>query len=197
MSDKEKRAAATQEPKLDSVARLYKHVCEQECCPDRWSEFPSYKDEEDALTKRTSQVPILHHLVYHNKKWITESLVVQSAVMRTVLRKVLHKYQDLDMDLENWKFSPPYRPLVHRWETLKGIGARLINPAEKEAAVSLMEFLTPILKPSVEALTHTKTSGKVKFSDVWQIFPPGVLALTTILGVEAICRVAKYEYKVI
>jgi hypothetical protein len=32
--------------------------------------------------------------------------------MKNFLTEALHKYQDLDMELENWKFLPPYRPIA-------------------------------------------------------------------------------------
>jgi hypothetical protein len=195
--DDAKRLAIDKQPDLESVTRLYRHDCRYQCCPSRWSEFPSYQDEEDFLNKRTAEIPILHHHIYDNKKWITESFTIQCPVMKDVLRKTLHKYQDLDMDLENWIFLPPYRALVHRWDDLKEVETQLTEPAEKESAAALIQFLTPVLTSSIESLSQTRRTGKVSFADVWQIFPPGVLALTTIFGVQTICRVVKYEQKVI
>jgi hypothetical protein len=199
INDDDKRVAAVQAADLAAVTRLYLHQCRggPRCCPDRWSKFPSFADEEENLNKKTKTVPILHHHIYDNKKWITKSFVIQSPIIKGILRKALHNYQDLDMDLENWIFKPPYRALVHRWDELKEIETQLTDPVEKESATNLIQFLTPVLTSSIESLSLTRRTGKVSFDDVWQIFPPGVLALTTFFGVETICRVVKYEHKVV
>jgi hypothetical protein len=55
--------------------------------------------------------------------------------------------------------------------------------------------LTPVLASCVESLSQTRITGKVKFDNAWQIFAPGVLALTHFFGVETLCRICKYEYK--
>ena len=97
------------------------------------------------------------------------------------------------MDLEDWTLEPPYRALVHRWDRLKEIQAGLTDEAKVEAAKTLMEFLTPVLAGSVVSLSMTIKTGKVEFDNVWQIFPPGALAVTRLYGVETLCRVTRYQ----
>jgi hypothetical protein len=194
-NDTANRLALVKTHNIEGVTRLYQHDCPLKCCPQRWSEFPSFQDEEDDLDRRTAKVPILHRHVYNNKKWVTQSFTIQCPVIKDIIRHALHKYQDLDMDLEAWTFTPPYRALVHRWDKLKEIQMALTDAPKIASAKSLMEFLTPVLTESVESLSHTKRTGKINFNNVWQIFPPGVLALTKLYGVETICRVIKYEHK--
>jgi hypothetical protein len=176
-----------------AVTKLYRHDCKSECCPERWSAFDSVDDEEKDLKQRTVNEPIVHRHRRKSGKWITHSFTVQCPTMRGILAEALDKYQDLDMDLEDWTFEPPYRALVHRWDRLKEIQAELVDETKTEATNALMRFLTPVLAGSVESLSLTRKTGKVEFENVWQIFAPNTLAVTNIYGVETLCRVSRYE----
>ncbi|KAF4496207.1 Fidgetin 1 [Fusarium agapanthi] len=52
----------------------------------------------------------------------------------------------------------------------------------------------PILAPNVDALVKTRETGNVMFDDLWQIFAPHEFVITKFYGVEAVCRVTKYEF---
>ncbi|KAI0132615.1 hypothetical protein BJ170DRAFT_255061 [Xylariales sp. AK1849] len=175
------------------ISNWYRHKCEYNSCQARWSEFAVVDDDEDDLRKRSSQVPIVHRHEYVNKHWVTASITFHDLAMRKVLAEVLHKYQDLDLELVNWTFQPPFMPLVHRWEILKHYQSKAQDIALKNAASAMLAFLTPIVASSVVSLAQTKKTGKVNFDSVWQIFPPGSLVMTKFFGVETICRVLKYK----
>lgn len=105
----------------------------------------------------------MHRHVYENKHWITSSITVHDISMRKVLTEVLNKYQDLDMELENWSFQPPFMPLVHRWDSLKAYQVRANEGILKSAASALLAFLSPIIASSVLSLNQTKKTGKVRY----------------------------------
>ena len=172
------------------ISNWYEHKCNSRCCPNRWSEFDNVDDDVQDLSARTSQVPIIHRHVYLNKHWVTSSITFQDPAIKEVLTDVLHKYQDLDMELENWTLPPPFMPLVHRWDELKQYHAKVDNKL-KNASSLLLAFLTPILAKSVVYLAQTKKTGKVNFDHVWMLFPPSALVMTKFYGVETICRVLK------
>ncbi|RYP51901.1 hypothetical protein DL768_002869 [Monosporascus sp. mg162] len=173
------------------ISNWYHHRCRT--CPARWSEFDNVDDEAEDITARNSQVPIIHRHTYVNKHWITDSVTFQDPAMRDVLAEVLHKYQDLDMELENWTLQPPFMPLVHRWDMMKRYQANVAAGTLKNAASALLAFLTPLLASSVLSLAQTKKTGKVNFQNTWQIFPPSSLVMTKFYGVDTICRVLKYK----
>jgi hypothetical protein len=177
------------------VSKWYHHQCEYDSCPERWAEFDNVDDEKTDLVARTANVPIIHRHHYQNKHWVTQSVTIQDPAMRDVLRVVLAKYQDLDLDLINWTFQPPFMPLVHRWEELKSHYVKLEDGAQKNAAAALLAFITPIVASSVLSLAQTKTTGKVNFENVWQIFPPSSIVKTKFYGVDVVCRVVKYKRK--
>lgn len=175
------------------ISNWYEHKCQTRSCPDRWSEFDNVDDDGVDLKHRTSQIPIVHRHVYVKKHWVTDSVTFQDPAMRKVLAEVLRKYQDLDCELENWTFEPPFMPLVHRWDVLKKYHDTAETGELKNASSALLAFLTPILASSIISLAQTKKTGKVNFQNIWQIFPPSSLVMTKFYGVETICRVLKYK----
>jgi hypothetical protein len=115
--------------------------------------------------------------------------------MRQVLTQALEGYQDLDLELQNWEFLPPFRPLVHRWDQLKTLETEYPPGPLREAAEALTAFLTPILASSLASLAQTQRTGKLSFKNVWQIFAPGALAATRIFCETVIGRVTKYSFE--
>lgn len=175
------------------VSNWYHHRCQYNSCQQRWSEFAVVDDDEVDLKQRSLKIPIIHRHKYINKHWVAESITVQDPSMQEVLTDVLQKYQDLDLEVENWTFRPPYMPLVHRWEDLKAYQSKVVDAKLKNAGLALLAFLTPIIASSVISLAQTKNTGKVNFDNVWQVFPPSSLVMTKFFGVDTICRVLKYK----
>ncbi|KAF4434895.1 Fidgetin 1 [Fusarium acutatum] len=173
--------------------KLYKHRCDYNSCPDRWSRFPTHQKEHDDIEQSALQEPIVHRHIFSDHKWQTESFTIQSPAMQAVISTVLDKYQDLDLDVQKWTFEPPFMPLVHRWDRLLSLCEAENEEHEPEAAAQLLDFLTPILTPKVDALVKTRKTGNVLFDDLWQIFAPHEFVITKFYGVEAACRVTKYK----
>ncbi|KAF7555355.1 hypothetical protein G7Z17_g2224 [Cylindrodendrum hubeiense] len=161
---------------------------------DIWSKFDNLEELQKDLETSILADPIIHRFVYKHRKWRTESFTIQDPQMRSHLGEALAKYQDLDLDLQNWTFTPPYKPIVHRWDRLLTLCEDTSDiSADDTAAHHLIAFLRPILATSIAAVARTKVTGKISFQDVWQILPPGELVMTTLSGVEAVCRVTKYK----
>ncbi|KAK3302765.1 P-loop containing nucleoside triphosphate hydrolase protein [Chaetomium strumarium] len=195
------------------VQKLYRHDCHYECCPSRWSKFATHQDEQNALEAEVRAVPIVQrHAFNSDKEWVTVSFNVHCPHMRAFLAEALARYQDLDLDLEGWTFSPPYKPLVHRWDRILALHRQIRSQSEegdddndndndteegknkKKAAVDqLVDFLQPILAGSIEDLTSTRDTGTIRYDMLWQIYPPGEQVLTKFYGVDTICRVVKYH----
>lgn len=180
------------------VTKLYRYDCRAGCCPSRYARFSTQGAEQDDLEASVHSEPIIHRHVFRDTVWITESFTVNDPDMQSILQEALHKYQDFDPELESWTFRAPYSPIVHRWDKLNEILEKDFLESEEKTAAAikyLMAFLRPILAPSIEALAKTKETGKVLFEDVWQIYPPGEVAMTSFYGIEAAARVVQYEKK--
>jgi hypothetical protein len=172
----------------------YLHKCIYDACKPRWSAFAGVDDEEADLNARTAHVPIIHHHEFVDHGWKTSAISIQDQAMRQVLTQVLDGYQDLDPGLEDWKFSSPFRPLVHRWDLLKSMELELPDGPLKDAVKLLSSFLTSRLTSSLTSLEQTKTTGKLQFDNVWQIFAPGSVVTTKIFREDVICRVVRYSF---
>ncbi|KAH8683746.1 hypothetical protein BGZ61DRAFT_507865 [Ilyonectria robusta] len=167
--------------------------CGFNSCQIRWSEFDNVDDEESALAKRCASIPIIHRHALVKNRWVTDSIIVHDPAMRDVLSAVLAKYQDLDLELQDWTFEPPFMPLVHRWQTFKDYHGTATPGPMKNASSALLAFLTPILASSVLSLAQTKKTGQISFNNIWQIFSPSSIVVTKFYGIDTICRVVKYK----
>ncbi|KAJ0118261.1 hypothetical protein J7T55_009044 [Diaporthe amygdali] len=181
------------------VGTIYRH--DENYVPiSRWSEFVSLKDEADELEVRMATKDIVHRLAGCEGSWTTLSFTINNVLMRDLLTRVFEGYQGFDLNLANWTFQDPFRPLVHRWGQLNALHSKLIDDEdvtvdEKEAGDALVSFLGPILAPSVGALAQTRDTGRISYKDVWQIFPPSELVVTTLWGIPLLGRVLKYKNK--
>ncbi|KAK8112270.1 uncharacterized protein PG998_008727 [Apiospora kogelbergensis] len=70
------------------------------------------------------------------------------------------------MELKRWEFAPPFRPLVHRWKELNNFPGTTTTIPIKAAATAFLQYLEPIIAPSITSLNQTTATRKVAFSDV-------------------------------
>lgn len=143
------------------------------------------------------------HRLSRNKAgcYETSSFTINNEFMQNYLTFLFEVYLGLDLPLEGWVFKKPFQPLVHRWGRLNddfaAIEADKDSPPDVKQAMQsmhdLVSFLEPVLAPYVTALAETRDKGKVSFQEIWQIFPPSELIVTTIRGVPALGRVTKYD----
>ena len=179
---------------MPDATKLYLHQCPGGYCTDRWSKFETSPAEQQHLRETIGNDPIIHRHTQQEEGWVTQNFTIQDPLMRNHLSEALSGYQDFDADLVAWTFNPPFKPIVHRWARLNA----LLNDSElsnesKQALSKMIEFLKPIVAPSVDAMIRTKETGKVSFDDLWQIFPPGELVVTQLFGMETVGRVIKYR----
>ncbi|KAK0711900.1 P-loop containing nucleoside triphosphate hydrolase protein [Lasiosphaeris hirsuta] len=186
-----------------TVQKLFKHECEAGSCADLWSVFSDLSEEQKDVDEKVRNQPIVHRHYFDSKKWRTVNFTINSPDMRALMAKALEDYQDLDLELERWTFCPPFMPIVHRWGRFQELHREVSDAspdspdspgaAKKEAVDDLMDFLTPLLAPSVDALGDTRLSGLISWNSIWQIFPPGELVMTKLYGVEVVCRVVEHK----
>lgn len=186
-------------PEPQVLQKLYRHDCEYGSCPQRWSKFRHLGDEADALEAEVAKVPIVRRSVNYGREkgWVIDSFTINCPHMRAILSQSLAKYQDFDPELEAWTFTPPYKPLVHRWERVQSLHQELKEtsdePAKVKAADELVKFLEPLLSPWLDAWNTTQVTKKITHGMLWQIFPPGELVTTKFWGVDTICRVTEFH----
>ncbi|KAI0193662.1 P-loop containing nucleoside triphosphate hydrolase protein [Xylaria flabelliformis] len=174
------------------VSNWYKFSCRGEC-PSRWSEYMNRADESKAFLARTASVPIIHRHIARNGEWVSHDIHVQDVSMRKVLDEVLEDYQNLDLQAQEYRFTAPFMPLCHRWESLKQFPQHAEDPVLKHAASNLLDFLTPMVASQVTSLATIRETGRIASSDIWQIFAPKTIVSTEFYGVQTTCRVTEYR----
>ncbi|CAH0046523.1 unnamed protein product [Clonostachys solani] len=175
------------------VTKIFRHDCQARQCPSRWSIRDNHHDEEKVLFDAIATDPIVHRHYLNGKKWLTDSFTIQSPEMRAFLKSALANYQDFDPGLDGWTFRSPYKALVHRWDRILELSKSAAKETE-QSVNSLVKFLHPILEVYIQAQANINKTGQISFADIWQIFPPGELVMTTLHGVEIMCRVTRYEF---
>ncbi|KAI1414769.1 P-loop containing nucleoside triphosphate hydrolase protein [Hypoxylon sp. FL1857] len=184
--------ASEQRDVSEFVSELYQHNCSGYCEP-RWSEFSNIHAEIADLKTRNLRAPIIHRYSRCQMGWATHSITIQDPAMRRVLKYVLEDYQDIDLELAEWTFNPPFKPLVHRWDALRDFEGQA-DGEDRAASSTLIAFLTPIIAPSLTMIAKLRETNKIEFENIWCIFPPGTLVATQFYGVDTVCRVLKGEY---
>ncbi|KAI1266286.1 P-loop containing nucleoside triphosphate hydrolase protein [Xylariaceae sp. FL1019] len=159
-------------------------------CPGRWSEHAHVQLEEKELVKRTADSPIIHRWGKKNKRWVSTSFSVQDLAMRTVLDEVLKDY-----DILTYSYDAPYEPICHRWEALETYHDEVQSSELKSAASDLRKFLSPIVQETLKSMKRLGETGKISFTELWQIFATGMLVVTSIEDVATLCQVTSCEGK--
>jgi hypothetical protein len=175
--------------------KLYRHKSAGPGGGERWSEFADIGKEQKALLAAASKYPIVHRHV-HDKRtrnsWKTSEFTINDKAIKALVRAALVNYPQFDPDNpDDWTFEPPYRPLLHRWEQLNDLCKEVTEEAHKEAADRLLSFLRPVLKSELKVQSLAKETNKVWWDDVWHIFPPGEITVTTFYGVETLAKVVR------
>ena len=85
--------------------------------------------------------------------------------MRGLVRLALADDVGFDGELSNFCFPAPFKPLVQRWDALSA-ACDAAGDEAKAVAVELIDFLHPILAPSIEGLAKTAETGTVTFDNI-------------------------------
>ena len=179
------------------IGKYYKHRClaiNGGWCQSRYSDFQSSSKENKEFEARVMDLhAIVHYFELNDESaWTTSQFTIRSPDMQDALSRALDGYPDLDLELSNWIFKPPYMPLVHRWDRIQALpsiggGKNKSARAAAAAVAELVAFLKPILFTPISSAAQARDTGKSAYADVWQILPPGELAIAYFFGVEAIC----------
>ncbi|KAL8965349.1 MAG: hypothetical protein Q9183_003902, partial [Haloplaca sp. 2 TL-2023] len=107
------------------------------------------------------------------------SILVQSPLLKMVLRSVLEDYPAIAFELDSG-FGAPFRPLVHRWQRLTDA---LNDERDQETRSHIQLFhdmLKEELKATLEARANIISHNVVTFKNLWLIFEPGTMIFNTI-----------------
>jgi hypothetical protein len=162
-------------------------------CKPRWSNLPSLEAESAHIAELANGYGIFTRIdpEQANK---TIQVSIQNKHMKGILTDVFAGYPEFHTSLlpedSGWIFNEPFSMFVGRWGSLLQYSLRTPFAPEKEAWTALVETMTPIVQPTLDAIKRIKDTGLVRWRDLPLIFPPGKLIIVNEVGlVQSIGRV--------
>ncbi|KAL9083052.1 MAG: hypothetical protein Q9165_008676 [Trypethelium subeluteriae] len=181
---------------LPKIRNLYEAKHKQRALP--WTaRYPD--DLEEPLENAESAQYAL--LVRYNKcydmrkKLKVDSIVVQSPLLKSVLRSVLDDYPGITTSLQRLEFSAPFQPFVHRWEQLSEARKKQTHPETCEHLELLWKVLEEELHDVIREKQDFVANGVVTFDSLWSIFEPGALVFHQDEGHDRIYKLRSGNYQ--
>lgn len=147
------------------------------CCTVWIDECP--KDEHDPerhkmAEKARAKYAIIRRQDRHGPGfWKTDSIAINSAIIRAALVDVFSDYPTVDAHAVGLTFDAPFIPFVHRWEQLKGIRDDTNDEKVREHLSSLLTALGPDTEDAFLRLKNIQDTGYVRFDDLTLAFVCG------------------------
>lgn len=153
-----------------------------------------FGNEEKGKTKKAREafaVNILHKFNDDTDEWEIHEVHVNSAKLQKALESILEGYPGLTQH-ELKSFSPPFRPLVHRWQDMLDYTKKCESGSDMFDHLQLFrKVLEPLLEKSFETVDSIEKTGHVGFWDLPIAYIPGATVfkhLTKAAGIYRSCR---------
>ncbi|RSL61419.1 hypothetical protein CEP51_013638 [Fusarium floridanum] len=174
-----------------SIKKLFNHSTPG--LKPRWSDFQDPVLEERRVKELGQAHFVIHRFSSHVTEggavaWSTHSIEVKSQHLRGVLDGIFHDYPKWSPDESPYTFSPPFTPLVHRWENFLKAYDQEKDQRVKMEMLLLREEIEPLLVVNFSALQEAKSSGTIAFDNLWLLLAPGDMFLLVVDGQQCIAK---------
>jgi hypothetical protein len=122
------------------------------------------------------------------KKFDTDSIIIQSPLLKNVLNTVLKDYPGVTPGLSPLTFTPPFKPLFHRWDALVKAVREEKNPVTKAHLDLFFSIVEPELQDTIKVRDEFIVHGVVTFKHIWTIFEAGKMVFTTDEDQDCACK---------
>ena len=162
----------------------------------RWSEYSDPAVEERQLRMQSSKHDIVHrqrpkkdgHLT--GQLWETDSIIVRGKELLQVFSQIFDGYPIVNTNVPELKFSPPFEPIIHRWQNIRSIRSQTHTMIKLDP---LIKIFSPNIETELAIIEEIKMTRKCRWSDLWLIFAPGDLFLSYTDGAPAVYRFHNYR----
>ncbi|KAK3705883.1 hypothetical protein LTR37_013036 [Vermiconidia calcicola] len=159
------------------------------------------KPAEDAESEKWAIV-VRNVKVYHDPKKVLSlhSILVQSPLLKDLLKEVLAGYPGVTVNLKRLEFSGRFEPLIHRWPELQAAIVRLGLEEETDSAEKLkhahllQDLLTKEFKDTIDASVDMKNQGVMTYEHLWTLFQPGSFVFSKQQGQDRIFKLHSSRY---
>lgn len=176
--------------------------------PSRHAKLPEDlgKPAEDADTLKHAIIA-RYNRVYADPRRVLalHSIVIQSPLLKDLLKVVLADYPGVTVNLRRLEFSGSFEPLIHRWAGFKAGIEQLRGEANKEDAdeqtnerLEHAELLYKLLEAEFEETISSSqdmiSQGVITYDLMWTIFQPGCLVYSKLHGHDRVFRLTSQHY---
>lgn len=123
-----------------------------------------------------------------------DSIVVQSPLLKRVLKGVLANYPGVTTTLKRLTFQAPFHPFVHRWEELSNAVKDETDSKTKEHLALLHSTLKTELAETIAAKDDFIANKVITFEHLWTIFQPGCVVHTIDYGRDCAIKFSQGQY---
>ena len=161
---------------------------------------------EDAESAKWALL-VRHVKAYNDPRRVLKihSIVVQSPLLKGLLKDVLHGYPGVTIELDRLEFSGRFEPIIHRWSEFKGKIEKLQSPEDSdpgseedaktlEHAELLQGILVKEFQDVVETSQDMKAKGVMTFDLLWTLFQPGSLVYTRQENQDRVFKLQSSKY---
>jgi hypothetical protein len=133
------------------------------------------------------------------------SIVIQSPLLKDLLKVVLEGYSGVTVALQRLEFSGAFEPLIHRWSRLKSEIQKLKDAACKEDAEEqaadrlkhaelLYDLLEKEFKETISSSQDMIKQNVITWELLWTIFQPGLFVYSKVHGYDRVFRLFSQRY---
>ncbi|KAK5724159.1 hypothetical protein LTR17_013540 [Elasticomyces elasticus] len=162
------------------------------------------KPAEDAESEKWAII-VRHVKTYNDPKKVlsVHSIVVQSPLLKELLKDVLAGYPGVTVGLKRLEFNGRFEPLIHRWPELVAAINELKTQTDNDDenanqrlmhAGLLQELLATEFKDSIDSATDLKSQGVMTYEHLWTLFQPGSLVFSKQQSQDRIFRLHSSKY---
>lgn len=125
---------------------------------------------------------------------ILHSIVVHSAKLKKLLRKVFEKYPGFARELQKGKFQPPFTEFVHRWRALRDEAKISGDTRLGEEIEALCDALREELGGKPEEFNEMAKQNVITWNLLDYLYEPGALVITRSRNIEQAQRIVSTEF---
>ncbi|KAI0145187.1 P-loop containing nucleoside triphosphate hydrolase protein [Xylariaceae sp. FL1272] len=162
-----------------------------------WTEeFPDDLDEAVENEKTEKYALLVRNCKSYDsrKKLEIDSIMIQSPLLKKVLREVLKDYPGVTTSLARLIFKAPFKPFVHRWEQLNAAFTDDLDEDTKTHLTLLRDVLYDELKIVIASTEDYVKNKVVTYEHIWAMFQPGSLIYASRLGKPVIARLKDTDF---
>ncbi|RMY66257.1 hypothetical protein D0863_08555 [Hortaea werneckii] len=164
------------------------------------------KPAEDAESEKWAIV-VRNVKTYNDPKKVLSlhSILIQSPLLKDLLKDVLEGYPGVTVGLKRLEFSGRFEPLIHRWAELTAAIEKLRQRAARDDADStdadrvkhaelLQDLLAKEFKETIEASTDLKEKGVMTYEHLWTLFQPSAQVYSRQMSQDRIFKLHSSKY---